>query len=82
MSDSKKKLVKPANPTTWIEPTCEHILENAKKFCDMLRESTRGPLDIDRQTVFCHNEQQKKQIEDTLRSKGYVEVSPNRWERQ
>ena len=82
MSDSKKKLVKPAAPTTWIEPTCEHIIENMKKTRDMLMKSARGPVDINRQTVFCHSEQQKKQVEDMLREKGYIEVSPNRWERK
>lgn len=82
MSDSKTKLAKPANPTTWIEPTCKHIIANIKKTRDMLMESARGPVDIDRQIVFCHDEQHKQQIETTLRSKGYVEVSPNRWERK
>ena len=80
MSNSKQNLVKSADPTNWIEPTCGQIIENMKKTHDMLMESARGPMDIDRQTVLCHSEQQRKQVEDMLRAKGYVEISKGYWE--
>ena len=82
MSDSKKKLVKPAVPTNWTEPTVEQIIGAMRDMHDTFVKANQGPVDINRGTIFCHSKQDKKRAEKMLRKNGYVEVAKDRWEKQ
>jgi len=81
-SNSKKKLVKPATPTSWTEPTVEQIIGAMRDMHDTLVKVNQGPVDINRGTIFCHSEQDKERAEEMLRENGYVEVAKDRWEKQ
>ena len=81
-SNSKTKLVKPAAPTNWTEPTVEHIVGAMRDMHDTLIKANQGPVDINRGTIFCHSEQEKERAEEMLRENGYVEVAKDRWEKQ
>lgn len=72
MSDSKKKLVKPAVPTSWTEPTVEQIIGAVRDMHDTLVKVNQG-------SVKCGFISAAKSpgARKLFESWGYVEVSPN-----